>query len=409
MKRNRVKGRRSFFLGFFWPCLVTAGGLVTLGLALYWGETVWWILCCFLLAVTVTGMGYTLLGRCCIRVGLEKATLSVRRTEPCHAAVQVTWRFPLLWSGFRLWYEWDDGDRKTWSDCSVPPPGFRVKRLTRRMALPLETHYKGIYQICLVRAELRDVFGIFRWKLPLHSSDERVTLTVYPRTDLSLESRVDSCLQEGIVSDHREWEVNLSGENRPYQQGDSLRRVNWKLTARRGEVYVKKQEAESDGGFHLYLAAIPSASQEADLEQLALDQAASLAAQVMEKGSRIHVYQGLSALPSSFGGAEGMDAFLQYLLLVKLGGSTSPMGEAAALQEALPRLRGILLPSNAPDEVVETALSMNRGSLLMVNGPLDPFRLERWKSSADQKGIVLIHTEIPQQERPVMQEEGFLC
>jgi len=118
-----------------------------------------------------------------------------------------------------------------------------LRRNGRRLSVRyfLKTLPRGRYTFDDVRVEVADPFGLERVALPLPAPG---ALLVYPRL-----VRLSSLFSEtGAVSHdgrrlllRRQSGFELHGV-REYAQGESLRRVHWRSTARRGQLMVKELE-----------------------------------------------------------------------------------------------------------------------------------------------------------------------
>ena len=124
--------------------------------------------------------------------------------------------------------------------------GRRVTRLEgvgsrRRGAYVLERLPRGRYELQEVTAVLEDPFGLARTEAGL---DAASTILVYPRL-VELErlfSDVGASLPEGRrLLMHKTSGFDLHSV-RDYQQGESLRRVHWRSTAKRARLMVKELE-----------------------------------------------------------------------------------------------------------------------------------------------------------------------
>jgi uncharacterized protein (DUF58 family) len=118
-----------------------------------------------------------------------------------------------------------------------------LRRNGRRLSVRyvLERLPRGRYAFHDVRAEIADAFGLEGASVPLPAPG---ALLVYPRL-----VRLDRLFSEtGAHSHHgrrlllrRQGGFELHGV-REYEQGESLRRVHWRSTARRGQLMVKELE-----------------------------------------------------------------------------------------------------------------------------------------------------------------------
>ena len=118
-----------------------------------------------------------------------------------------------------------------------------------------------------------------------------VPLKVYPRPELLRELLAP--LETQVFSGNQVARTKSSGiefaDLRPFVHGDPLRRVNWRATARRGELYVNESHPERNTDVIVFIDTFTEAARatsEGTLE-LAVRAAASLAAQYLERRDRV--------------------------------------------------------------------------------------------------------------------------
>jgi len=110
---------------------------------------------------------------------------------------------------------------------------------------------KGIYQIGHIDVEFGDAMGIFKWK---KSFNNDVSLYVYPKV-YNLKSLIIPYRQNfGTVPvNHSAYEDYASVRDiRKYAVGDSLKKVHWKVTAHKGEFYVKNLELNATADLNIF-------------------------------------------------------------------------------------------------------------------------------------------------------------
>lgn len=108
--------------------------------------------------------------------------------------------------------------------------------------------FRGEYEIGVKAVEATDLFGLVRLR---REGDKLVgatsRLAVYPRTyplhGRMLDLRMNEGAEDGARADAEE--ISSIADLRSWREGDSLKRVHWKLSARLGELIVK----EFDGSF----------------------------------------------------------------------------------------------------------------------------------------------------------------
>lgn len=108
--------------------------------------------------------------------------------------------------------------------------------------------FRGEYEIGVKAVEATDLFGLVR----LRRSGDKLSgttsrIAVYPRTyplhGRMLDLRMNEGAEDGARADAEE--ISSIADLRSWREGDSLKRVHWKLSARLGELIVK----EFDGSF----------------------------------------------------------------------------------------------------------------------------------------------------------------
>jgi uncharacterized protein (DUF58 family) len=110
---------------------------------------------------------------------------------------------------------------------------------------------KGIYQIGYAEVEFGDAMGIFKWKKTFESN---VSLYVYPKLH-NLKSLMIPFRQNfGTVPvNHSAYEDFASVRDiRKYNTGDSLKKIHWKVTAHKGEFFVKNLELNATADINVF-------------------------------------------------------------------------------------------------------------------------------------------------------------
>ena len=124
-------------------------------------------------------------------------------------------------------------------------PRFILDRIepggTRRLNYPLQSDHRGKFPIGPLQLHVADTFGLVKVGSLATATG---TLLVTPAiTPLSRTSLAGTWLGEGGT---RASTTAAAGEDdvvpRPYREGDELRRVHWRSTARHGELMVRREE-----------------------------------------------------------------------------------------------------------------------------------------------------------------------
>lgn len=110
---------------------------------------------------------------------------------------------------------------------------------------------KGIYQLGYAEVEFGDAMGIFKWKKVFETD---VSLYVYPKQH-NLKSLMIPFRQNfGTVPvNHSAYEDFASVRDiRKYNTGDSLKKIHWKVTAHKGEFFVKNLELNATADINVF-------------------------------------------------------------------------------------------------------------------------------------------------------------
>lgn len=102
--------------------------------------------------------------------------------------------------------------------------------------------YRGQYRIKPSRIEVYDLLGIFVFRQKV--KDELI-LAVYPRViDLYDYPLAPASMQEAKTTvESRDEDYSTISDIRTYEQGDNIKKIHWKLTARKNELMVKDFQA----------------------------------------------------------------------------------------------------------------------------------------------------------------------
>ncbi|GAB3152298.1 DUF58 domain-containing protein [Amycolatopsis sp. NPDC004378] len=174
-------------------------------------------------------------------------------------------------------------------------PRFVVERLPhdRKVALryPLQPVLRGIQQVGPLRATITDPFGLCEFERELIGHSRLVVVPrVVPLWGLPSGAGI-GVGDDGTVRLHAgQGEADVIV--RQYRQGDDLRKVHWRSTARRDEIMVRVEERPWRGGTTVLLdhrAAAHHGSGPAASLEWAVSFAASAALQLRRSGHRVRL------------------------------------------------------------------------------------------------------------------------
>lgn len=115
-------------------------------------------------------------------------------------------------------------------------------------------HYfgrRGIYEFSDLNMELKDIFNIFTLKKVVNP----VRVKVYPKIKEIKEDSFDKGFRDDeLKNSHSHLEdIYSTRELRKYNPGDGLKRINWKVSAKHGELYVRIGEQNTSIGYLLII------------------------------------------------------------------------------------------------------------------------------------------------------------
>lgn len=112
--------------------------------------------------------------------------------------------------------------------------------------------HKGVYKISLIETEFEDILGVFKWKKVF---DGNRYLCVHPRVydlkhlDIPLKQQFGTtAVRQNAFEDYAS-----TKDIRKYVLGDSFKRIHWKVTAHRGDFYVRNAEINASASLNIFL------------------------------------------------------------------------------------------------------------------------------------------------------------
>ncbi len=134
---------------------------------------------------------------------------------------------------------------------SLPP------RSQHSVPCHMEAKYRGVYHVGPTKVVLRDVLGLFALTVPVSKLTDRklTSLTVFPRVEPLPMVSLPPQQIEGSKPDavHQADDPAQLAGIREYRDGDPLKRIHWKQTARTRKLQVKEYEEPSRPDVLLYI------------------------------------------------------------------------------------------------------------------------------------------------------------
>ena len=205
--------------------VTSAASALSLGNALY-------LYIALLLALVFAYAFFSCLwARLTARCGQRLSSASVSRGESVSLTVHTEHRCLLPVSGMRGIFLHNGQEQ----ECLFSARPFHAQE--RR--LPLDARHVGIFDTGLKDLSVSDVFGLFRFRIPIQASSP---LTVLPRP-FDIEKPRMILGDEGSAALGRTQEdYNAPDDVRAYRTGDAMKRIHWKLSSRKRELLVRRFE-----------------------------------------------------------------------------------------------------------------------------------------------------------------------
>ena len=288
-----------------------------------------------------------------------------------------------------------DGEARRYY-ASVSP--FSRERADVEIACP----YRGVYDVGVLEVEATDIFGLLKWRRRIEKirAEEKKTLLVYPRCpELGRGSQIRR-EDEGSMEDpfSRAAELSSVAEIRDFREGDPLKRIHWKLSARQQKLLVKEFEGTVAAESVIVLDCTEhglKGEAAAQLEDTMTETAAAFAKRFCDDFRALHLVTYSDERREVSGGTPGdFQAIYTHLAKVPFGGSTS-IASAIALESetAGGTLESLVLITGEPsDELFERLCALAVGgcqiTLILCLAEEDyPERLIRMLSEFKNRGI----------------------
>jgi uncharacterized protein (DUF58 family) len=157
----------------------------------------------------------------------------------------------------------------------------------RRLELRLRCARWGNYEVGDVRVRARDRLGLMTWEARLDRSS-RLRVYPSPETLRRIVRPVSTQLFTGNEVARQKGEGMEFADLRPFAPGDRVRSINWRATARRGDLVVNERHPERNADVILFLDTFADARAGGrSTLDMAVRATASLAARYLERRDRV--------------------------------------------------------------------------------------------------------------------------
>lgn len=194
----------------------------------------------------------------------------------------------------------------------------RSIRAKSRMHSPFKHYFgrRGIYEFGDLNMELRDIFNIFT----LRKVVSPVHVKVYPKISEIDEDSFDKGIRDDeLKNSHSHLEdIYSTRELRKYNPGDGLKRINWKVSAKHGDLYVRVGEENTSIGYLLVIdmnRSIFNGNEEGTKEEILIAEALGVSKYLVQAGKDHKVViNGLERRVFDIKSERNFEALVEYMI-----------------------------------------------------------------------------------------------
>lgn len=175
-----------------------------------------------------------------VRAEIPLYTIGENNDIPVEFTVNNPTIFPL--PGLRLQFT---ADNRFYPNSEKQEMSLPVRRGVNKYTWNIKSVYSGLVSLHGEKMRAQDFMGLFVFKRDWECS---AGVSVMPKQSEVVMNIIETTLTEG---DEQQFDSGVSTENvsqvkefRLYRPGDRMQRVNWKISARHDELYVKEFEQE---------------------------------------------------------------------------------------------------------------------------------------------------------------------
>lgn len=183
--------------------------------------------------------------------------------------------------------------------------------------------HRGIYKLDSVNVKISDLLHIVSYEKQAAAD---ISIRVYPRIYKVKPLKLGGIdiYREAADKNSRIEDQHTIRDVRKYREGDSIKKIHWKISAKRDELYVKNLDTISGEEVVLFVDMNEknySYNDNGIIEERIVDFAASLVYQVIRKNLNINVFLNTSPVRQfQLNDKPGFDKFMEFLMTQKSDG-----------------------------------------------------------------------------------------
>lgn len=222
--------------------------------------------------------------------------------------------------------------------------------------------YRGYYSLGPINVSISDIFGLFSWNRKVKCEGY---ISVFPKVIHLDRFNVKPMQTFGTVTTKKRADEDYSSisDIRKYYPGDSIKRIHWKVSARKGSLHVKNFDMSGSSEAYIFLNLYHSSYSEVyrlDTEEKAVECATAIIYYLLSKNIDTGFYSSGQKLVYIRGrDLNEFKKFMEELIRVKSSG-TVPMEDLLESKVALiPRGSSIVIVTpQTTDRLVEKILEL---------------------------------------------------
>lgn len=212
-------------------------------------ETIAFVLLYAVLLLPVLSFALILLSRFLLKVTQSLDSNLVIKGGQTQYLLTLHNRSFLRLHSVKIWF----GHPKFGVECNMEEQMVSVSPLEEKKILfEIKCHCRGVYELSVDVIELNDFLGLFKMRREVNTKEQ---LLVYPRVNeffklppaLNLQVKADSSRGSTLE------DLTDIADMRQYRPSDSLRKVHWKLSAKRQELIVKNYQMPATAAVAVFL------------------------------------------------------------------------------------------------------------------------------------------------------------
>lgn len=217
---------------------------------------------------------------------------------------------------------------------------------SRSVLEKIKCKYRGYYSFGPVNICLSDVFGLFTWTKKI---DCEGALSVYPRVAALERFNIRPMQMFGTITTKQKANEDYSSisDIKKYYPGDNYKKIHWKVSAKKGSLYVKNFDMSGSSEAYIFLNLYFNDYNDiyrADIEEKAVEGAAAIIHYMLSRNINTGMYANCEKMVYIRGrDLKEFKKFLEELIRVKSNGKIPMYEMLESRARLMPRGSSIIL------------------------------------------------------------------